>query len=91
MEALATFFQGLIDMGAGVFLPIVLFFIGVIAGLKPGKSLSSGLMLGVALVGINMVIAFMSSTVGVAAQAFVKNTGLQLTALDMGWAPSLGL
>ncbi|MBY4798237.1 hypothetical protein K6V98_07745 [Collinsella sp. AGMB00827] len=78
MEALAAFFQGLIDMGAGVFLPIVLFIIGVIVGLKPGKSASSGLMLGVALVGINMVIGFMSSTVGVAAQAFVENTGLQL-------------
>ena len=78
-------------MGAGVFLPIVLFIIGVIVGLKPGKAISSGLMLGVALIGINMVISFMSDTVGVAAQAFVENTGIQLTALDMGWAPSLGL
>lgn len=91
MEALATVFQGLLDLGAGVFLPIVLFIIGVIAGLKPGKAISSGLMLGVALIGINMVISFMSDTVGVAAQAFVENTGIQLTALDMGWAPSLGL
>ena len=91
MDLLATVFQGLIDLGAAVFLPIVLFIIGIIVGLKPGKAISAGLTLGVALVGINMVIDFMSASVGVAAQAFVENTGLQLTALDMGWAPSLGL
>ncbi|MEI3221111.1 MAG: PTS transporter subunit IIC [Dorea sp.] len=36
-------------------------------------------------------MAYMSDTVGVAAQSFVENTGVQLTALDMGWAPALGL
>lgn len=91
MELLATIFQGILDMGAAVFLPIIIFIIGLVVGLKPGKALSAGLTLGVAFIGINMVISFMSSTVGVAAQSFVENTGVQLTALDMGWAPALGL
>ena len=91
MEALQIIFQSILDMGAAVFLPIVIFIIGLVVGLKPGKAVSAGLTLGVALTGINLVISYMSETVGVAAQSFVENTGVQLTALDMGWAPALGL
>lgn len=91
MQILATIFQSILDLGAAVFLPIVIFIIGLIVGVKPGKAISAGLTLGVAFVGINMVIGFMSGTVGVAATQFVENTGVQLTALDMGWAPALGL
>ncbi|MEL7609093.1 MAG: PTS transporter subunit IIC [Bacillota bacterium] len=91
MEFLATIFQGILDMGAAVFLPIVIFIIGLIVGLKPSKAASAGLTLGVAFIGIGLVISFMGDTVGVAAQSFVENTGVKLTALDMGWAPALGL
>ena len=34
MEMLATVFQGLLDLGAAVFLPIVLFIIGLIVGMN---------------------------------------------------------
>ena len=91
MQTLQVVFQSILDMGAAVFLPIIIFIIGLIVGLKPGKAISAGLTLGVALTGINLVISYMSDTVGVAAQSFVENTGVQLTALDMGWAPALGL
>ena len=85
MQTLQVVFQSILDMGAAVFLPIIIFIIGLIVGLKPGKAISAGLTLGVALTGINLVISYMSDTVGVAAQSFVENTGVQLTALDMGW------
>lgn len=91
MEFIRVFFQGLIDLGASVFLPIVITLIGVVLGMKLPKALSAGLILGVALVGMTMVMDFMSANVGAAAQAFVSNTGVQLKALDMGWAPALGL
>ena len=91
MQVLANIFQSILNLGAPVFLPIVILIIGLIVGLKPTKAVSAGLTLGVAFVGISMVISFMSSTVGVAATHFVENTGIQLTALDMGWAPALGL
>lgn len=91
MEVLSTIFQSLLDLGAAVFLPIVLLAIGVIVGLKPGKAFSAALTLGVAFIGINLIISFMGDTVGVAAQGFVENLGIDLSALDMGWAPALGL
>lgn len=91
MGALASIFQGVLNLGAAVFIPLVLLIIGLIVHLKPTKAFSAALTLGVALTGINLVISYMSSTIGVAAQDFVHNTGMQLTALDMGWAPALGL
>lgn len=91
MDILANVFQSILNLGAAVFLPIIIFIIGLIVGLKPSKAASAGLTLGVAFVGISLVIGFMGDTVGVAAQSFVTNTGVQLTALDMGWAPALGL
>ena len=34
MEALATIFQGILDLGAAVFLPIVILILGLIVGLN---------------------------------------------------------
>ncbi|MEW8987326.1 MAG: PTS transporter subunit IIC, partial [Bacillus sp. (in: firmicutes)] len=47
--------------------------------------------LGVALVGISLVVDFMITNVGTASKEFVENTGIKLGALDMGWPPALGL
>ncbi|MEA4933287.1 MAG: PTS transporter subunit IIC [Lawsonibacter sp.] len=91
MSVLSSVFQNLLDMGSAVVIPIVLLIIGLIVGLKPARAFSAALTLGVALTGINLIIGYMSDTVGTAAQSFVNNTGLQLTGLDMGWAPALGL
>lgn len=71
MGLLQAFFQGLIDLGASVFLPIIVTLIGIILGMKPLKAFSAGLTLGVALVGMNHVMALMTDSVGAAAQAFV--------------------
>lgn len=91
MEIIKDIFQTIINLGAPVFLPIILTIIGVILGMKLPKAFSAGLILGVALVGMGMVMDFMTVNVGAAAQEFVENTGVQLKALDMGWAPALGL
>ena len=91
MEMLTVIFQGLLDLGASVFLPIVLFIIGMIVGMKPGKAFSSALTLGVAFVGINLLISYMGDTVGAAFTTIVDNTHTSLKYIDMGWAPALGL
>lgn len=70
---LATVFQGLLDLGAAVFLPIVLFIIGLIVGMKPGKAFSSALTLGVAFIGINLLIGYMGDTVGLLSQQSLRD------------------
>lgn len=91
MSFIQSFFQGLVDMGASVFLAIVLTVIGLIFRMKVSRALSAGLTLGVALVGISLVVDFMITNVGTASKEFVENTGIKLGALDMGWPPALGL
>jgi galactitol PTS system EIIC component len=91
MSFLQSFFQGLVDMGAPVFLAIILAVIGIIFRMKVSRALSAGLTLGVALVGISLVVDFMITNVGTASKEFVENTGIKLGALDMGWPPALGL
>lgn len=91
MQTLQIVFQGLLNLGAAVFLPIVLFLIGLIVGMKPGKAFSSALTLGVAFVGINLLISYMGDTVGGAFTTIVKHTHTTLKYIDMGWAPALGL
>lgn len=70
---------------------LIVFLIGLIVGLKPGKAFSAGLTLGVAITGINLVVTYMSTSIGGPVQGFVQATGIQLTGLDMGWAPALRL
>lgn len=79
--------QNLLDFGPAVFLPLIMFFIAIFVRIKPGKALSSALTLGVAFTGMSLVIGFMTSTIAPAGQAMIKNTGLALTAIDIGWTP----
>ncbi len=40
---------------------------------------------------MSVVIDFMFSAIGPASEAFVKNTGLQLNILDLGWPPNAAI
>ena len=91
MEFLQVFFQGILDLGSTVFMPIVVTIIGIIAGMKPSKAFSAGLTLGVAIAGMGVVQGYMGTAAGDPVTGFVEATGIQLTGLDMGWAPALGL
>lgn len=81
LDALA-WIQGL---GPTVMLPIVIFIIGLILGAKPARAFRSALTIGVAFVGINLVIGLLTSSLGGAAQAMVNRIGIQLDVVDVGW------
>ncbi|MCE1254644.1 MAG: PTS galactitol transporter subunit IIC [Anaerolineae bacterium] len=72
-------------LGPSVFLPIIIFIIAVIFGAKPGKAFRSALTVGVAFIGINLVVGLLGSALGEAAQAMVTRTGVQLNIVDVGW------
>lgn len=79
--------QYVLDMGAAVFLPIVMIILGLILRMPFKKSFSAALTLGVAFTGMGILIGFMFSAVSPAAEAMVQTTGVSLPALDMGWTP----
>lgn len=77
----------ILSMGAAVFLPIIMIILGLIIKMKPRKAIIAGITLGIAFVSMNVILGFMFSTISPVAQTFVDKTGLQLTAVDVGWSP----
>ena len=77
--------QYVIDMGASVMLPIVIAIISICMGIKVGKAIHSGLMIGVGFVGLSLLINMMSDQLGPAAQAMSERFGLTLNVVDIGW------
>lgn len=77
--------QYVIDMGASVMLPIVIAIISICIGIKVGKAIQSGLMIGVGFVGLSLLINMMSDQLGPAAGAMSERFGLTLNVVDIGW------
>ncbi len=85
LEALQQFFQ---QASAAIMLPIIIFILGLILGAKPGRAFRAGVTIGVAFIGINLVIGLMWGTLSTTAQAIVTKTGASLTVVDVGWPTS---
>lgn len=81
----------ILDLGPEVFLPLVMIIVGLIVKMKFSDAFSSALTLGAAFLGMSVVIDFMFGAIGPASEAFVKNTGLQLNILDLGWPPNAAI
>ncbi len=77
--------QYVVDMGASVMLPIVIAIISICIGVKIGKSIRSGLMIGVGFVGLSLIVDMMNAELGPAAEAMSEKFGLSLSVVDIGW------
>lgn len=75
----------IIDMGASVMLPIVIAIISICLGIKIGKAIRAGLMIGVGFVGLSLIVDMMNAQLGPAAQAMSERFGLTLSVVDIGW------
>lgn len=85
MNAIFAPFKYLLDLGSYVMLPVIIFFIALILGTKPGKAVRSALFMAIALKGINVMTSFLSTNMGPAMQAMTKNMGFHLDIIDVGW------
>lgn len=89
MEALSAAVNWVVGLGAAVFLPMVMFVIGLIFGMKPGKAFKAGVMLGIAFTAISAInSALLSGTIAPVAQAAMENSGTGLEYIDVGWTPA---
>ena len=82
MEAV---FKYVIGLGAAVMMPIIFTVLGVCIGIKFGSALKSGLKVGVGFVGLSIVTALLTSSLGPALDSVVGIYDLQLHVFDMGW------
>ncbi|MEI7990178.1 MAG: PTS transporter subunit IIC [Chloroflexota bacterium] len=86
MDAFLTALKTVIDsLGATVVLPIIIFFVALILGAKPGRAFRAGVVIGVAFVGINLIIGLMWGTLTEVGQAMVTNAKIQRDVMDVGW------
>jgi len=86
METFLTTLKTVIDsLGATVVLPIIIFILGLILGAKPGKAFRAGVTIGIAFIGINLVIDLMWGTLSGVGTAMVTNWNIQRDVVDVGW------
>ena len=84
MSILQDVINWLLGLGAAIFVPIIIIIAGLIVGMKLKDAVSAGITLGVAFTGMSMLISFMSSAIGPAAEAMLKSTGINLPIVDGG-------
>lgn len=86
MDGFLTGLKTAVDtLGATVLLPIVIFIIAVVLGAKVGRAFRAAVTIGVAFIGINLVLGLMLGSIGDVAQAIVTNTGIKRDIVDVGW------
>ncbi len=78
-------FAYIIGLGASVMMPIIFTILGVCIGINFSKALKSGLYVGVGFVGLSIVTALLTTSLGPALAAMCQNFGLELQVFDMGW------
>ena len=78
-------FSYIIGLGAAVMMPILFFILGICIGIKPGKALKSGLTVGVGFVGLSVVTALLTSSLGGPLKQVTEIYGLELGIFDTGW------
>ena len=78
-------FSYIISFGASVMMPILFTIIGICIGMKFGKSLKSGLYVGVGFVGLGIVTALLTNNFATPLQALSGIFDLDLKVFDMGW------
>ena len=84
MDVLSSVVNWIVSLGASVFLPIVMFIIGIIFGMKPGKAFKAGVMLGIAFTAISALnSALLSGTIAPVAQTAMENSGTGLEFIDV--------
>ncbi|WP_235628558.1 PTS galactitol transporter subunit IIC, partial [Companilactobacillus kimchii] len=85
MDVLKTVVNYVLDLGAPVFVPLIMFILATCAGLKLKKSVLAALTLGVAFSGMTLVVNYMMDSISPAAKAMSKIFHLSLNAIDAGW------
>ncbi|MDR1623614.1 MAG: PTS sugar transporter subunit IIC [Tannerellaceae bacterium] len=84
-SALEAAFGYVIGLGAPVMMPVLFTLLGICIGIKPGKAVKSGLLVGVGFIGLSIITALLTSALGPALNKVVDIYDLQLKVFDMGW------
>ena len=74
----------IMDAGSSVFMPVIIFALGLVFGLKPSKSFGAGITVGIGFIGINLVIELLANNLMVVIDQLVELYHFKLTPLTWG-------
>lgn len=81
-----TLLKSFVDtLGATVLLPLFIFIFALVLGAKVGRAFRAAVTIGVAFIGINLVIGLMWGALSGVSQALVTNVGIERDIIDVGW------
>ena len=78
-------FSYVIGLGASVMMPVIFTVLGVLLGVRLPKALKSGLLVGVGFVGLGVVTALLTTSLGPALKGLTELYHLDLPYFDLGW------
>ena len=85
MEILQSVIQYILDLGAAVFVPFLMLIVGLAMKMKFRDAFTSALTLVIAFTGMGILVNFIMTSMGSAANDLTTHTGLSLPAVDIGW------
>lgn len=87
MEALKQIIDYILGFQAYVMLPVIIFILSLVFGIKIKEAVKASLTIGIGFIGIFTMFNFFISNVGPALESLIKRTGLHYNVLDVGWPP----
>ncbi len=79
------------SLGGAIMMPIIFTILGVCIGIKFGKALKSGLLVGVGFVGLGIITQLLTDSLGPILYELIENYGLNIQIFDMGWPAAAGI
>lgn len=73
------------SFGSTLILPVFIFILAFAMGARAGRAFRAAVTIGIAFIGINLVIDLMVRSLSGVANAMVINTGYKLDIVDVGW------
>ncbi len=78
MDTVVSIMKSITALSSYVMLPIAIFILSLIAGMKLSKAFRSSVMIGIGLLGLTTMVGLFASTIGPVVSGFVSNTGVNL-------------
>ena len=92
MEVLKAIILGIYNAGAGVFLPLVFFVVGLFFRMKPGNALRAGLKAGIGLTGVSLITNYLITTLSPVISYYAEtSSGARFDIVDVPWSVSAAL
>jgi len=91
VSVITDFFQSINDLGSMVVIPIMIAIVGLIFRLNILKAIRAGIMVGIGLIGLNLILTLIWDYVGPVTTILVDRFNLNLSVVDAGWPAAAGV